>query len=106
MAELVGVGLVALVGRENIAARDLETVVEDGAVEMVGMRAGGRQAIFVMSNSFVTLHEFASFFKDHIGVAQALYFDGNASRLFAPQLGRNDPGRRMGPIIGTVVPKP
>jgi uncharacterized protein YigE (DUF2233 family) len=54
----------------------------------------------------VTLHEFASFFKDHIGVAQALYFDGNASRLFAPQLGRNDPGRRMGPIIGTVVPKP
>lgn len=72
----------------------------------VGMRAGGRQAIFVMSNSFVTLHEFASLFKDHIGVAQALYFDGNASRLFAPQLGRNDPGRRMGPIIGTVVPKP
>ena len=72
----------------------------------VGMREGGQQAVFVMSKGFVTLHEFASLFKDHIGVSQALYFDGNASRLFSLQLNRDDPGRRMGPIIGTVVPKP
>ena len=72
----------------------------------VGMREGRQQAVFVMSKGFVTLHEFASLFKDHIGVSQALYFDGNASRLFSLQLNRDDPGRRMGPIIGTVVPKP
>ena len=72
----------------------------------VGMRAGGQQAIFVISEGFVTLYEFASLFKDHFGLSQALYFDGNASRLFSPQLNRDDPGRRMGPIIAAVVPKP
>ena len=72
----------------------------------VGTRADGQQAIFVISSGFVTFYEFATLFKDHFGLSQALYFDGNASRLFAPQLGRDDPGRRMGPIVGTVVSKP
>jgi uncharacterized protein YigE (DUF2233 family) len=72
----------------------------------VGTRANGVEAIFVMSKGFVTFHQFASLFKDYLGVPQALYFDGNVSRLFAPKLNRNDPGRKMGPIIAAVRSKP
>ena len=67
---------------------------------------GHFEAIFVMSKSLVTFHQFASLFKDYLGVPQALYFDGNVSRLFAPILNRNDPGRKMGPIIAAVRSKP
>jgi uncharacterized protein YigE (DUF2233 family) len=43
-------------------------------------------------------------FRDVLGTPQALYFDGNVSRLFAPGIGRRDLGFPMGPIVGTVVP--
>ena len=72
----------------------------------VGTRANGVEAIFVMSKSLVTFHQFASLFKDYLGVPQALYFDGNVSRLFAPKLSRNDLGRKLGPIIAVVRSKP
>ena len=71
----------------------------------VGTTADGRKAVFVISNAFVTFHEFGSFFRDALKLPQALYFDGNISRLYAPDLGRHDPGRRLGPIIGTVARK-
>ena len=72
----------------------------------VGTRANGFEAIFVMSKGFVTFYQFASLFKAYLGVPQVLYFDGNVSRLFARQLNRNDPGRKMGPIIAVVRSKP
>ena len=59
-----------------------------------------------MSKGFVTFHQFSSLFKDYLGVPQALYFDGNVSRLFAPKLSRNDLGRKLGPIIAVVRSKP
>lgn len=71
----------------------------------VGTTADGRIAQFVISNGLVTFHEFGSFFRDVLKLPQALYFDGNVSRLYAPDLGRHDPGRRLGPIIGTVARK-
>ena len=72
----------------------------------VGTWANGVEAIFVMSKGFVTFHQFFSLFKDYLGVPQALYFDGNVSRLFAPKLSRNDLGRKLGPIIAVVRSKP
>jgi len=71
----------------------------------VGTTADGRSAYFVISNSAVNFHSFARFFRDVLRVPQALYFDGNVSRLHAPSIGRSDLGRRMGPIVGTVVPR-
>ena len=71
----------------------------------VGTTADGRRAVFVISNTLVTFYEFGSFFRDALKLPQALYFDGNVSRLYAPDLGRHDPGRRLGPIIGTVARK-
>ncbi len=69
----------------------------------VGVDAAGTRAVFVMSDRAVNFHQFARFFRDGLGLRDALYFDGNISRLYAPELGRHDGGFSMGPIVGTVV---
>lgn len=69
----------------------------------VGTNEDGTVASFVISNSPVTFHAFGSLFRDHLGLRNALFFDGNVSRLRAPELGRNDIGfGPLGPIIGVV----
>jgi uncharacterized protein YigE (DUF2233 family) len=71
----------------------------------VGVSADGRRAVFAISDEPVTFHEFARLFRDGLGLPNALYLDGNISRLHAPALGRSGAiGRQMGPIVGTVVP--
>ncbi len=70
----------------------------------VGTSADGKTAIFAISGNAVTFHEFGSLFRDHLGVPNALFLDGNISRLYAPEIGRNDFGFSLGPIIGTVQP--
>ena len=71
----------------------------------VGVSADGATAVFAISNNPVNFHAFARLFRDGLGMPNALYFDGKISRLYAPDLGRNDLGFPMGPIVGTVVPK-
>lgn len=71
----------------------------------VGVSADGQRAVFVISNDRVNFHRFARFFRDVLGLPDALYFDGKISRLYAPALRRNDLGFAMGPIVGTVVNK-
>ncbi|WP_147109412.1 phosphodiester glycosidase family protein [Tateyamaria sp. syn59] len=70
----------------------------------VGTSADGTKAIFAISNNAVTFHEFGSLFRDALNMPNALFFDGNISRLYAPQMSRDDFGFALGPIIGTVVP--
>ncbi|MEL7100388.1 MAG: phosphodiester glycosidase family protein [Pseudomonadota bacterium] len=69
----------------------------------VGTSSDGQRVVFAISNSSVNFHDFGTFFRDVLKTPNALYFDGNVSRLHAPELGRSDLGRRMGPIVGTVV---
>ena len=71
----------------------------------VGVSADGATAVFAISNEPVNFHDFAKLFRDGLGLPNALYFDGKISRLYAPELGRNDLGFPMGPIVGTVVSK-
>jgi uncharacterized protein YigE (DUF2233 family) len=71
----------------------------------VGVSADGTRAVFAISNDEVNFHAFARLFRDELGLPDALYFDGNISRLYAPSLDRHDGGFPMGPIVGTVVPK-
>jgi uncharacterized protein YigE (DUF2233 family) len=71
----------------------------------VGVSADGTRAVFAISDDEVNFHAFARLFRDELGLSDALYFDGNISRLYAPELGRHDAGFPMGPIVGTVVPK-
>ncbi|WP_415405290.1 phosphodiester glycosidase family protein [Tateyamaria sp. SN3-11] len=68
----------------------------------VGTSADGTRAVFAISRSSVTFHEFGSLFRDHLKLPNALFLDGNISRLYAPDLNRNDIGFSMGPIVGTV----
>jgi uncharacterized protein YigE (DUF2233 family) len=71
----------------------------------VGVSEDGSRAVFAISNDRVNFHAFARLFRDDLGLPNALYFDGNISRLYAPQLDRHDAGFPMGPIVGTVVPQ-
>ncbi len=72
----------------------------------VGTNADGTRAIFAISNAPVNFHTFGRFFRDHLDLPQALYFDGNISRLYAPALRRSDIGFPIGPIVGTVTAAP
>jgi len=70
----------------------------------VGTSPDGTRAVFAISRNAVTFHEFGRLFRDHLNLPSALYFDGNISRLHAPDLGRSDFGFAMGPILGVVAP--
>ncbi len=68
----------------------------------VGTSADGSRVVFAISRNAVTFHQFGSLFRDHLKLPSALYFDGNISRLHAPQIGRSDAGFMMGPVVGVV----
>ncbi len=68
----------------------------------VGVTQEG-EIIFVLSDSPVRFYDFASYFRDVLNTPNALYLDGTISRLYAPELERNDPGAAMGPIVGVVA---
>jgi uncharacterized protein YigE (DUF2233 family) len=67
----------------------------------VGVAADGT-AYFAISERPVTFHQFARLFRDRLKTPDALYLDGNVSRLYAPELGRDDAGFAMGPMLGLV----
>ena len=69
----------------------------------VGTSADGRRAVFAIANEPVNFHHFARLFRDRLELPNALYLDGRVSRLFAPELGRNDFGLPMGPMVGVVA---
>lgn len=68
----------------------------------VGVTPTG-EVIFVLADTPVRFYDFARYFRDQLKTPNALYLDGAISRLYAPDLGRNDPGVAMGPIVGVVI---
>jgi uncharacterized protein YigE (DUF2233 family) len=70
----------------------------------VGTSPDGKTAYLVISDDRVNFHHFARFFRDALGVDQALYLDGSVSRLFVAASGRSDLGWPIGPILGVVAP--
>lgn len=69
----------------------------------VGVSADGQRAVFAISDQRVNFHDFARFYRDHLGLPNALFFDGKISRLYDPSSFRNDLGFSLGPIVGLVV---
>ena len=53
----------------------------------------------------VNFYDFAHYFRDVLKTPNALYLDGTISRIYAPEIDRNDPGVAMGPIIAVVEGK-
>ena len=70
----------------------------------VGISRNGSKAIFLISNEAVNFHHFASTFLDHFKIDNALYLDGNISRLYSPKLNRIDFGFDIGPMVAVVAP--
>lgn len=68
----------------------------------VGVREDGT-VVFAISDTAVTFHQFAAYFRDVLNCPNALYLDGAISRLYAPEIGRNEQGLPMGPIVGVVA---
>ncbi len=64
----------------------------------VGVTATGR-LIAAISDQPVNFYLFGSLFRDFLKTPNALFLDGNISRLFAPDLGRHDIGFPMGPML-------
>jgi uncharacterized protein YigE (DUF2233 family) len=67
------------------------------------MEKGENRIVFVISDTPVTFHAFARYFRDELKTENALYLDGSISRFFAPEIDRDDDGARMGPIVGVVA---
>ena len=70
----------------------------------VGISINGSKAIFLISNQAVNFHHFAITFLDQLEIDNALYLDGNISRLYSPKLNRMDFGFDIGPIVAVVAP--
>ena len=70
----------------------------------VGISNDGLRAILLISNKPVNFYDFASTFLNHLDIDNALYLDGNISRLYAPKLNRMGFGFDIGPIVAVVAP--
>lgn len=68
----------------------------------VGVSADGKMVHFAISDTAVTFYQFATLFRDDIGVPDALFLDGQVSRIYAPEINRNEIGTDLGPIVGVV----
>ena len=69
----------------------------------VGVNAAG-DALFVISDAPVSFGKLARLFRDELEVANALYFDGAVSSLWAPSLDRLDAGSDLGPLVIVTTP--
>ena len=65
----------------------------------VGVSADGQTVWFAISDAPVNFHDFGQLFGDHLGSPNALFLDGEVSKLFARNLNRHDLGWPMGPMI-------
>ncbi len=61
--------------------------------------------VLAISTRRVNFHDFATFFRDRLGCANALFLDGTISSIHAPEIGRSDFLFPMGPIIAVVENK-
>ena len=68
----------------------------------VGLSADGKTVHFAISDAPVNFHGFARLFRDGLGTPNALYLDGVVSRLYAPEIQRDEPGLDLGPIVAVV----
>lgn len=64
----------------------------------VGIDARGR-AHFVISAAPISFGKLARFYRDELGVKNALYLDGSVSQLWNPATERLDTGAPIGPIL-------
>jgi len=57
------------------------------------------RVVFVISNEPVNFYDFTMFFKDRLKCRDALYLDGQISKMYLPELDRHELEGRFGPMI-------
>ncbi len=67
-----------------------------------GVGIKDHQLYFVISNNKVNFYQFAEFFKNQLGIENALYLDGSISSAFIPQAKRNDSRFWLGPMVAVI----
>jgi uncharacterized protein YigE (DUF2233 family) len=67
----------------------------------VGVGPSG-SVVFVLSESRVTFHEFASLFRDRLDCPDALYLDGAISKMYAPRFGLSDSSGEFAGMLALV----
>ncbi len=72
----------------------------------VGTSADGTRTVFAISEDTVTFHEFGRLFRDVLETPNALFLDGNISRMYERASNRSDIGFSLGPIVGVVEDTP
>ncbi len=72
----------------------------------VGTSADGTRVVFAISDDYVTFYEFGSLFRDVLKTPNALFLDGNISRMYDRASNRSDIGFSLGPIVGVVEDVP
>ena len=68
----------------------------------VGVSEDGRRIIFAISDIPVTFHAFATIFRDELQTKNALFLDGNVSKIYTIDEARNEQGLDMGPIVAVM----
>jgi uncharacterized protein YigE (DUF2233 family) len=79
----------------------------DGTSRLIrnGVGVRGHKAVFVISETPVSLGKFARFFRDQLKTPDALHFDGSVSSLWDPENGRQDSHSPLGPILVAFKPE-
>lgn len=80
-------------GSENRFVRSGVGVYEENGI---------RKIVFAISKSPVNFYDFALLFKDQFNCQDALYLDGNISKMYCPDLGLPADNTSFSVIIGTV----
>jgi uncharacterized protein YigE (DUF2233 family) len=70
----------------------------------VGVSADGRTVYLALSWSLTNFHDFATLFRDELGCDDALYLDGQISRLWVA--GDGEPDVFAGPFAGVITARP
>jgi uncharacterized protein YigE (DUF2233 family) len=61
------------------------------------------RVVLAITEEPVSLHEFATLFRDHLNCSNALYLDGSISSLFAADLQRCDALHSFGPMLAVTT---
>ena len=70
----------------------------------VGVSPDGRTVYLALSWSLTNFHDFATLFRDELGCDDALYLDGQISRLWVA--GDGEPDAFAGPFAGMITARP
>ena len=69
----------------------------------VGIKPDG-DVVFAISKKPVTFYELATLFTEQFDCSEALYLDGEISKMYAPEIGRNELGGELGVLISISEP--